>query len=847
MYGTNSKWVVTGILVAMLCIGCVVNAAAQLTVQIVIPPSDPFNTVVGDWVTFEAVAYQDGVELDSATVQWQWDFGDGTQSTDNPAYHFYAQTGAYATTATATVGDTSATATITGIVGLPTGLTVTITDPSPNEYPPPVDTDTTFHATAYMNGVALDDANVQWQWDFGDGTGSTDNPAVHAFVVAGTYVVEVTATVGQLTATATLPLQAGGAGQGGAGAQEAVVVEAPTAGAVVGGSYYNCAKGVYQHVMPATGTSSGISCCMWTTGTVSGSMLIGGCIDPGAQVHAGDVRTGQHSWLWDTTKHHNETVSVQFASDGYVIDMANQVRNYGGNNTITVQVKNLVVDGVAATPSGASSGPLGFFDPTDTNRATAGAAYTLTDADERDTSVTLSIYDLSGALVSTRPVETQRATKSGHAYTSATWDGKGTFQAHRAIGDSTMVDLPYMVLKPGPYSVVVDVSHIHPRLTNPGMWLTSVDEWNSNAPMIDNDSSKSATLSISGVSAAAAEQSDGSVTVTVGYSLTDTGGRRPSECDIFVYDPNFNQTGYVIADPALGSHSCQVPTTMKTGHNTLTGGRYYVIVLAKDSNGDAHDEKAFRNKWAIPVGVAIGTPRGDNWDNVWLGGAKARHKRLDSRPSASLAAEDQRTLADGTSYDAHTDVNPTATRVWRWMFDDTLLYINGHGAAGWLVLGGGGEGDIDDYIAAKHPVTHDPSDTEPTWRYISDMDLSHTVVAVFQGCHTAQEDTKYGYGCLPTQAIAQGALYVVAWSGRMFQDSGIWSGAFWGALAHAYVPSEVDGIPYSFDLARAEACAAEDAYLSQFQSQGQDYYCSCVSFAANTGAGGLAIRPAEGR
>ena len=178
------------------------------------------------------------------------------------------------TTATATVGDTSATATITGIVGLPTGLTVTITDPSPNEYPPPVDTNTTFHATAFMNGVALDDANVQWQWDFGDGTQSTDDPTVHAFVVAGTYVVEVTATVGQLTATATLPLQAGGAGQGGAGAQEEVILESPAAGAVVGGSYYDCVKGIYQHVMPADGHTYGISCFVDTIGTVSGSLCM---------------------------------------------------------------------------------------------------------------------------------------------------------------------------------------------------------------------------------------------------------------------------------------------------------------------------------------------------------------------------------------------------------------------------------------------------------------------------------------------------------------------------------------------------------------------------------------------
>ena len=210
MVPRNGKWIAVVMLVVVLCIGCAVNAAAELTVQIVQPTSDPASANANEWVTFEAVAYDDGVELDDTTVQWSWDFGDSTQSTDNPAYHVYTATGEYVATVTATVGQASATATVTVDITTPSGLSVTIDEPTPSEFPPPVSQSTTYHATAYMDGVALDDAEVQWQWSFGDGTDdSTDNPAMHSYDAAGEFVLVVTATYGGLTAVATLPLRPG--------------------------------------------------------------------------------------------------------------------------------------------------------------------------------------------------------------------------------------------------------------------------------------------------------------------------------------------------------------------------------------------------------------------------------------------------------------------------------------------------------------------------------------------------------------------------------------------------------------------------------------------------------------
>ena len=105
----NSRWIAVAVLVAVLCVGCVVNAAAELTVQLVKPVVDPGNNpvavVTNVETTFEAVAYLDGVELEYGDVQWEWDFGDGsTHATVDPAKHTYAANGNYSATVSATLG-----------------------------------------------------------------------------------------------------------------------------------------------------------------------------------------------------------------------------------------------------------------------------------------------------------------------------------------------------------------------------------------------------------------------------------------------------------------------------------------------------------------------------------------------------------------------------------------------------------------------------------------------------------------------------------------------------------------------------------------------------------------------
>ena len=91
-------------------------ATAALTVTIVQPATNPSSAEVDETVAFEAVAFNDGQELEYANVQWLWDFGDAMQSTNNPTSHAYVAAGDYTVTVTATFNQAQASATTHVIV-----------------------------------------------------------------------------------------------------------------------------------------------------------------------------------------------------------------------------------------------------------------------------------------------------------------------------------------------------------------------------------------------------------------------------------------------------------------------------------------------------------------------------------------------------------------------------------------------------------------------------------------------------------------------------------------------------------------------------------------------------------
>ena len=118
-------------------------------------------------------------------TKWFWDFGDGTNSTDQNPTHTYTAAGNYTVTLTATnyKGSDSTSAEIIQIAG-ESPVAEFSADKTSGESPLKINfTDESTNSP------------VQWFWDFGDGTNSTDQNPVHWYA-PGKYSVNLTVTNG---------------------------------------------------------------------------------------------------------------------------------------------------------------------------------------------------------------------------------------------------------------------------------------------------------------------------------------------------------------------------------------------------------------------------------------------------------------------------------------------------------------------------------------------------------------------------------------------------------------------------------------------------------------------------
>jgi PKD repeat protein len=115
---------------------------------------------------------------------WNWDFGDGTSSTDqNPPAHTYSTDGSYTVQLTVSGPGGSHSASVTIVVSPGPVAAFTCSPLSGNQ---PLNVTCTDASTGSI---------TDWAWDFGDGTSSTDqNPPAHTYANAGSFVVQLTVT-----------------------------------------------------------------------------------------------------------------------------------------------------------------------------------------------------------------------------------------------------------------------------------------------------------------------------------------------------------------------------------------------------------------------------------------------------------------------------------------------------------------------------------------------------------------------------------------------------------------------------------------------------------------------------
>ncbi|MGD9498497.1 MAG: PKD domain-containing protein, partial [Armatimonadota bacterium] len=93
-------------------------SASTLTVKVVHPRTDPYQTPANRFVTFCAAAFDSTGQDVSAQCVFTWDFGDGEKAEANPTAHQY-QPGEYKVIVTAALEDLSGEAGLTVIVGEP--------------------------------------------------------------------------------------------------------------------------------------------------------------------------------------------------------------------------------------------------------------------------------------------------------------------------------------------------------------------------------------------------------------------------------------------------------------------------------------------------------------------------------------------------------------------------------------------------------------------------------------------------------------------------------------------------------------------------------------------------------
>jgi PKD repeat protein len=126
---------------------------------------------------------------DGSIVSYEWNFGDGEQSTDPNPSHTYLVVGDYAVTLKVTDnnGAVNTDSTTVSVVDNLAPTAAASATPSTGKAPLAVS----------LDGSASTDEDgnvVDWSWDFDDGSTGTGEVVIHTFTAVGTYDVELTVT-----------------------------------------------------------------------------------------------------------------------------------------------------------------------------------------------------------------------------------------------------------------------------------------------------------------------------------------------------------------------------------------------------------------------------------------------------------------------------------------------------------------------------------------------------------------------------------------------------------------------------------------------------------------------------
>ncbi|MDX5437245.1 MAG: PKD domain-containing protein [Pontibacter sp.] len=156
----------------------------SVTKQVVVYPKPQMKFELPDVCINDEAQFVNKTTITSGTLTYVWDFGDGTTSTQTNPKHKYKSEGVYRVKLTAT-SDKGCTSTIEE------DYIVSGANPQ---------ADFTTSGSCQRDGIQFQDAStiafgkiVKWEWNFGDGTTSSEQNPLHIYKAPGTYQVSLKA------------------------------------------------------------------------------------------------------------------------------------------------------------------------------------------------------------------------------------------------------------------------------------------------------------------------------------------------------------------------------------------------------------------------------------------------------------------------------------------------------------------------------------------------------------------------------------------------------------------------------------------------------------------------------
>jgi PKD repeat protein/Zn-dependent protease len=176
------------LLVALLCTALLpISVAANTTagngsgfITVINPPVADFYTSIHYGPSPFTVSFADS-SRGALPMTYHWDFGDGASSAMQNPTHTYRNTGDYTVSLTVTNKYGSDTKTVAGFIGA--GF-----PPEAHFSASPVDG--TIPLTVTFTDLSKN-TPTDWNWDFGDGTTSSDQNPAHTYTQAGLYEVRL--------------------------------------------------------------------------------------------------------------------------------------------------------------------------------------------------------------------------------------------------------------------------------------------------------------------------------------------------------------------------------------------------------------------------------------------------------------------------------------------------------------------------------------------------------------------------------------------------------------------------------------------------------------------------------